>query len=700
MLQLVQDAKTGRVQHVEVPTPRCPPGHVLVQTLFSVVSAGTERHTVRVGRQSALRTAASRPDLVDRGLAKLQRDGVAATWRAVQERKQRTTALGYSSSGRVIEVGEGITDISTGDLVACAGAGYASHSEVACVPRQLLCSLPDGASPQQAAFATLGAIALQSVRLASPQLGENVAVIGLGIVGQLAVQLLVANGCRVFAVDLDPDRVELARQAGAVDGCTADLAVGAARPAGQGWDAAIVAADSKSESPLTLAAALCRPKGRVIVVGLVRTDLPRQEFYDKELELTVSRSYGPGRYDPEFELEGRDYPYPYVRWTETRNLEAFVDLVARKRVNVERLISHQYPFGEAAQAYRLLLSRRAQMAILFEYSDQPVQRQTRVEIPAKRKRTATGAGFAFIGAGSFARTTLLPLIKKYGFVPQTIANASVVSARATAVKFGFQTVCSGIEEAIADERVDAVFIATPHAEHSGQVVQALDAGKHVFVEKPLAVTRAGLDEVAAAVTKAQGVLHVGFNRRFSPFATMARQTLADRSEPLRFHYRVNAGPLPETHWLHDPRHGGRIIGEACHFVDLASFLAGSTLVSMNASGSTDIQLQLEFEDGSGGTISYITSNRAPLAKERLELWCGDQVIEMEDFSRAWFYHAGREDKVRWRKARKGLEEEVAAFAQGVEAGVPPIPFEVIAQTTLATIEAGALLPLDRRRRLV
>ncbi len=304
------------------------------------------------------------------------------------------------------------------------------------------------------------------------QLGENVAVIGLGIVGQLAVQLLVANGCRVFAVDLDPDRVELARQAGAVDGSTADLAPGAPRPAGQGWDAAIVAADSKSEAPLTLAATLCRPKGRVIVVGLVRTDLPRQEFYDKELELTVSRSYGPGRYDPQFELKGQDYPYPYVRWTETRNLEAFVDLVARKRVDVERLISHQYPFGEAAQAYRLLLSRKTQMAILFEYADQPVERQSRVEVPVKRKRTATGGGFAFIGAGAFARTTLLPLITKYGFVPQTIANAGVVSARATAAKFGFQTVCSGVEEAIADERVDAVFIATPHASHSGQVAKA------------------------------------------------------------------------------------------------------------------------------------------------------------------------------------------------------------------------------------
>ena len=634
MLQLVQDAKTGRVEHVEVPTPRCPAGCVLVQTLFSVVSAGTERHTVRVGKQSALRTAASRPDLVDRGLAKLQRDGVAATWRAVQERKQRTTALGYNSSGRVLEVGDRITDVAPGDLVACAGAGYASHAEIACVPRQLLCRLPEGASPQHAAFATLGAIALQSVRLASPQLGENVAVIGLGIVGQLAVQLLVANGCRVFAVDLDPDRVELARQAGAVDGSTADLAPGAPRPAGQGWDAAIVAADSKSEAPLTLAATLCRPKGRVIVVGLVRTDLPRQEFYDKELELTVSRSYGPGRYDPQFELEGQDYPYPYVRWTETRNLEAFVDLVARKRVDVERLISHQYPFGEAAQAYRLLLSRKTQMAILFEYADQPVERQSRVEVPVKRKRTATGGGFAFIGAGAFARTTLLPLITKYGFVPQTIANAGVVSARATAAKFGFQTVCSGVEEAIADERVDAVFIATPHASHSGQVAKALAAGKHVFVEKPLAVTRAGLDEVTAAAAKAEGVLQVGFNRRFSPFAAMAREALTGRSEPLRFHYRVNAGPLPEKHWLHEPKHGGRVVGEACHFVDLVSFLAGSTLVSVHATGAADVQLHLEFEDGSGGTISYITTNRAPLVKERLELWCGDQVIEMEDFSRA------------------------------------------------------------------
>ena len=702
MLQLAHNSKSGAVELVEVPTPTCEEGCVLVQTLASVVSGGTERNTVRVSRGSLVRTAASRPDLVRRVVKKYRRDGWASTLKTVKDRIERTTALGYSSAGRVTQVGSGIEDIEIGDTIACAGAGVASHAELVAVPRRLLAAVPEGVKSEEAAFTTIGAIALQGVRLAKVELGENVAVIGLGLVGQITVQLLYASGCRILATDLDPARVDLAARHGADVAVTADRAESGSWAGGPardpGFDCVIVAADSSSSRPLELAASLARDKGRVVVLGLVKTEFPREEFYRKELELVVSRSTGPGRYDPSFEIEGIDYPYAYVRWTETRNMEAFLDLLLRKRISVSHLISHRFSFDDAPSAYRLLTSGASHLGLVFEYRDAPVAPKRAVDLP-KRVRTihaATSTGFGLIGCGSFARGVLLPALRRQGFRPVALSAEHSLSARAAGVKFQFDTVCAAADDVFARQDLGAVFIATPHAVHAELVCRALRAGKHVFVEKPLAINREQMAEVRAALEASSSILMVGFNRRFSPFAQRTRQVLGEQPVAFSFHYRVNAGRVPAEHWILDPLQGGRIIGEACHFIDLITFLANASLEEVSADSSAydpargieDCQIHLRFAGGAAGTISYVTSNDAPTSKEHLEIWCGNKVIDIEDFEQAWFYDDGRDWTLRRRRQQKGHHEELAAFEQAILAGgPPPISFEQLERTTLASIEA-------------
>ena len=702
MLQLAHNSKSGAVELVEVPTPPCEGGCVLVQTLASVVSGGTERNTVRVGRGSLVRTAAARPDLVQRVFQKYRREGWASTYKAVKDRIERTTALGYSSAGRVTQVGRGIDDIRVGDSVACSGAGFASHAELVSVPRRLLERVPEGVPIEEAAFTGIGAIALQGVRLAKVELGENVAVIGLGLVGQITVQLLAAAGCRILATDLNPTRVKLASQHGADVSVTPDQAESGEWRGpplrSRGFDCVIVAADSSSNRPLELAASLARDKGRVILLGLVKTQFPRHEFYRKELELVVSRSTGPGRYDPSFEIEGIDYPYAYVRWTETRNMEAFLDLLARKRISVSHLISHRFPFSGAPGAYRLLTAGDGHMGIVFEYGDAAVAQRPVVDLPARTRpvRAATSTSFGLIGCGAFAKGVLLPALLREGFRPVALAGGEGLSARAAAEKFRFDAVCSTPEDVFARADLDTVFIATPHADHADLVCGALRAGKHVFVEKPLAINSEQLSQVRAALEDSSSILMVGFNRRFSPFAQRARQLLGEKPPPFSFHYRVNAGPVPADHWILNPVHGGRIIGEVCHFIDLMTFLANTGLEEISAAfsqydparGIEDCQIQLQFAGGAAGTLSYVTSNDAPTSKERLEIWCGDKVIDLEDFEEAWLYHDGRDSTLRWRRQQKGHREELAAFREAIKnGGPPPIPYEDLQRTTLAAMEA-------------
>ena len=698
MRQLVQNRDSGEVELVEVPAPVCGPRQVLVRTLASAVSAGTERHMMKLGRQSMLRTALERPDLVERVVSKFQREGLAATVRAVREKTGGTVALGYSSCGRVVEAGVEIDDLRPGDLVACAGQDFACHAELVALPRTLVARVPEGVEAEQAAFATLGAIALEGVRLSRAALGETVAVVGLGLLGQLTVQLLAAAGCRVVAIDLDPARVDLSRESGATLALTNDQ-VPDADPASvlgvpHGADAVLITADSSSAEPVELAARLARERGRVVAVGLIKTELPRHEFFRKELEFVVSRSTGPGRYDPVFETEGRDYPYAYVRWTQTRNLEAFLDLVDRGRLRLAHLISHRFPFAQAPAAYDLLLSDAPRMGIVFHYPETAPaveRRLTLVSAPAAVPAGAAWIGLGLIGAGSFARTVLLPALDGY---PQArrlaVACSSGVRAHDAARKFGFEAASTSSQELLGLDGLDAVVIATPHSSHGPLVVEALAAGRHVFVEKPLCIRPEELDAIVEAHQRAGRILMAGFNRRFSPFAREARERLAARSGPASFLYRVNAGPLPADHWLARPAEGGRIVGEVCHFVDLVSYLAGSPPTQVFASGAPDrdVQIQLSLADGSSAVIHYVTTNRARLSKERLEIFAPDLAIELDDFLRAVFHDRGRRTTRRYTRQDKGHRAELAAFLDAVRSGGPsPTDLDSLVLTTRATFAA-------------
>jgi polar amino acid transport system substrate-binding protein len=684
--QLVQNRKSGDLELIEVPAPECGPRQVLVQTLASAVSAGTERHMLQLGRQSLLRTALDRPDLVDRVVSKLQREGLAATVRAVREKTTQTVALGYSSCGRILEAGSEIEDLRPGDLVACAGQDFASHAEIVAVPRTLAARVPEGVPSDQAAFATLGAIALEGVRLARVELGETVVVIGLGLLGQITVQLLLAAGCRVVALDLDEQRVELARRAGATLALTNDRLPASGLDHPHGADAVLITADSSSNEPVELAARLARERGRVVAVGLIKTDLPRHEFFAKELEFLVSRSTGPGRYDPAFEIEGRDYPYAYVRWTQTRNLEAFLDLLARGRVSLAHLITHRFPFAEAPGAYELLLGDTPPMGIVLEYPATTAPLARTVSLPLSAGAPADSPAIGFLGAGSFARTVLLPALQRESRLRRAVLVCpNGVRAREAAEKFGFETAATSLHQ-----EVDAVFIATPHSTHAALVLESLAARRHVFVEKPLCVQAEELEAIVEAHGRAGKILMAGFNRRFSPFAREARERLAARSGPASFLYRINAGPLPPGHWLHRPAQGGRIIGEVCHFIDLVSFLAGSHPGGVFASGAADgdVLIQLTFEDRSAGVIHYVTSNRARLSKERLDIFAPDLAIEMDDFLRAVFHERGRRTRRTWSRQDKGHQGGVSAFLEAVRSGGPaPIPFESLVSTTRATLAA-------------
>jgi predicted dehydrogenase len=448
----------------------------------------------------------------------------------------------------------------------------------------------------------------------------------------------------------------------------------------------LITADSSSNEPLELAARLAREKGRVVAVGLIKTDLPRHEFFLKELEFVVSRSTGPGRYDPSFEIDGRDYPYAYVRWTQTRNLEAFLDLLARRRITLSHLITHRFPFSEAPGAYDLLVGDAAPMGMVFEYPDvgraSGPSRTGQSPVPHKADTPAIG----FIGAGSFARTVLLPALQQYHQIRRVaLACSSGVHAREAAAKFGFETAATSALEG----PLDAVFIATPHSTHAELVLASLAAGRHIFVEKPLCVQPEELDLIADAHSRAGKILMVGFNRRFSPFALEARELLGARSGPASFLYRINAGPLPAGHWLGRPAEGGRIVGEVCHFIDLISFLLGSLPARVFSTGSPDgdVQIHLTLEDGSSGSIHYITTNRARLSKERLDIFAPDLTIEMDDFLTAVIHHHGRRTRRKWGRQDKGHRAEVAAFLDAVRQGGPsPIPWDSLVQTTRATFE--------------
>lgn len=722
MRQILQSQRRGELRVAEVPVPACGAGGVLVSTRCSVISAGTERMLVELGKKSLLGKARARPDLVKKVVDTVLTRGVRATAEQVFARLDEPVPLGYSASGVVVEAGRDAAGLQPGDRVAMAGAGYANHAEFNFVPRNLCAKIPEGVSYADAAFATVGAIALQGVRQAEPLIGERVVVIGLGLIGLLTVQILKANGCAVLGVDPDAERTTLAGALGADRAVSSD-AEGAcdAFTGGQGADAVIIAAATPSSQPIEQAAELSRHKGRVVAVGLVGMQVPRDAFYRKELDLRLAMSYGPGRYDPDYEERGNDYPFGYVRFTEQRNLESFLYLVQQKRVTPSALVTHRLPFADALDAYALIEGKlpaestleRRYLGIVLEYPEdaRPERAVRRMEDRAAGARDGD-AGVGFIGAGGFARSMLLPQIVKAGAARLTaVCTSTGGSAAQTAERFGFTVATTDAREVLERADTAAVFIATRHGSHAGLVAAALRAGKHVFVEKPLCLTEAGLDEVESAVHDARGAgfepcLMVGFNRRFSPHAGALQAAFRGRATPMVVIYRVNAGVVPAGSWLHDPDEGGgRIIGEACHFVDFCTALTGSDPLSvMAASIASDARdvvaqdssvLTIRYADGSLATIQYLALGHRALTKERCEIFADGRSAVMDDFRSTRFYGGGR--NLRGKQA-KGFAEEIDTFLSVCRDGGPwPIPWESIAAThrvcfgAVRSLETGTMV---------
>ncbi|MGX1308054.1 putative dehydrogenase/threonine dehydrogenase-like Zn-dependent dehydrogenase [Amorphus suaedae] len=700
MKQVLQSLRDGRTEVADVPVPLASPGHVLIRTERSLVSAGTERMLVEFGKGNLIEKARQQPDKVRQVLAKVRTDGIGPTMETVRAKLDQPLALGYCNAGTVIEVGTGVVGFVPGDRVASNG----KHAEIVSVPANLCAKIPDGVSSEAAAFTVAGAIALQGIRLVGPTLGETVVVTGLGLIGLMAVQLLRSHGARVLGIDYAADKLALARSFGAE---TVDLSAGSdpvaaavAFSRGRGVDAVLVTASTKSNEPMHQAALMCRQRGRIVLVGVTGLELSRADFYEKELTFQVSCSYGPGRYDADYEERGHDYPVGFVRWTEQRNFEAVLDMLADGRLDVGPLISHRFAVDEAEAAYAVMGGSEPSLGIVFAY---PAQAK---DAPAEPRRTVRiadppispgKASVGFVGSGSYATKVLIPAFKAAGAGLGSVASASGVSGLHAARKFGFADTTTDTARIFDDAALDTVVITTRHDSHAQLVLRAIEAGKHVFVEKPLCLTEAELDAIEAARTAraAAGearLLMVGFNRRFAPLVVRMKALLTGASAPKAIVMTVNAGAIPADHWTQDPAvGGGRIIGEACHFVDLVRHLAGAPIVEArrtamaSATGDT-VTLQLAFEDGSIGTVHYFANGHRSLPKERVEVFSSGCALRLDNF-RSLTGHGWKG----FRKARlwnqdKGQRACAAAFVEAVRSGGPaPIPFEEIAEVTRTTI---------------
>ncbi len=709
MRQVIQDLKTGALRLEDVPPPALQRGGILVRTAASLISAGTERATVLTARQGLIGRAISRPDLVRQVVEHLKRQGLKAAIQKVRTRLNTPKPMGYSSAGVVMGVGEGVTEFQPGDRVACGGTGYANHAEIVFVPKNLAARVPAGVSDEAAAFATVGAIALHGCRQAGLAIGESVAVIGLGLVGQLTVQLLKAMGCRVVGLDLDDAMVKLAIESGADLGLVVpdrghrlEAEVGRFT-AGRGVDAVIIAASSDRNDPIETATVIARDRGRLVIVGAVRMDLPRKPCYEKELEIRFARSYGPGRYDPAYEERGEDYPYGYVRWTEQRNMEEFLCLVADGKVYPSRLITDRFPLTEAARAYDRLVEPGPPrpVGVLLTYPstqasvvESPLATVVCISAPAPAHRAADEVGLGVIGAGHFAQDVLLPIIVRQPHVRLVgVCTRTGLTATRVAQQFRFEYATADPDEIFRDERVHAVCIVTRHDQHASLAARGLRAGKAVFVEKPLALTPDELRETMRVLEETSGRLAVGFNRRFSSHTDRVRAFFGSSHGPMAMTYRVNAGPLPPSHWLLDAREGGgRVIGEVCHFVDFLQCVAAAvpTEVYATAAGRQDetVQITIRFADGSVGTVSYVASGDAAFPKERIELFADGGVAVIDDFKACTLSRGGRTRRFSALAQDKGHRRELEAFLGAVRRGDPmPIPSRELAVTTDCTFKA-------------
>ncbi len=699
MKQILQNLGNGETMLVDVPCPRRAAGQVLCQTTRTLVSLGTERMLIEFGRAGLFAKARSQPEKVKQVLQKIRTDGLSTTIEAVRSKLDTPIPLGYCHVGRVVEADPG-SGLGCGDRIISNGP----HAEMVAVPENLTAKIPTNVDDDKAAFVVIGAIGLQGIRLLEPTLGERIVVSGLGLIGLLTVQLLKAHGCHVLGIDFDPQKLQLARQFGAevVDlGAGQDPVVAAEQwTAGQGVDGVLITASAKSDEILHQSATMCRKRGRIVLVGVVGLNLQRSDFYEKELSFQVSCSYGPGRYDTNYENKGLDYPIGFVRWTEQRNFRAVLDLMADGRLDPTPLITHRFSFDDALQGYDSVNEPGA-MGILLEYAESPEsdaskRRRTVVLHPPAASGSGPETGIAFIGAGGFTTRMLLPRMPHNGIALRTIVSASGVSAAHAARKFGFQQVSTDAGKVFADPQIQAVFITTPHNSHASLVTQALQHDKHVFVEKPLALTGQELDEIAAMIDDSSNrCLMVGFNRRFSPHMREIGKWLQSCPGPRSIIVTVNAGAMPADHWTQDLQiGGGRIIGECCHFVDLARFLAEAPISSVNAlpMGGTAgrlgdcVSIQLGFDNGSIATIHYLANGSKDFPKERIEIFADGRVMTCNNFRVST--EVGGKRSFRTRGQDKGHAAELKAFVNTVQHGGDwPIPADQLIEVSRFTILA-------------
>ena len=709
MQQLIQSYKTGELGLFEVPAPVCQVNGALVQTSVSLVSAGTEKMLVDFAKKSLLAKAKDRPDLVKQVLNKMKKEGITNTLEKVFTKLDTPIPLGYSLAGRVLEIGSNVSGFNIGDRVACGGAGYANHAEVNYVPKNLMVKIPDGVDDIDASFVTVGAIALQGVRQTEPKIGEKIAVIGLGLLGQLTTQLLKANGCKVIASDIDPDKMELAKKLGADEVCHVEELIQRADKFSNGYgvDAVIITAATKSNQPTMDAAEISRMRGRVIFVGLVGMDIPRNMYYKKELVIRLSLAYGPGRHDPEYEEKGRDYPYDLVRWTEQRNFEAFLGLIDEGKVTPKEILTHQFEFDDAMDAYDLLEGKIQEkyLGITLNYNKEISLDQHRIVQRNDKAISSNTVNVGFIGAGNFTKSVILPNIKKVGgYELVGVCTATGVSAEGTGKKYDFKYITTDSDKIFENSDINTVFVTTQHYDHASKVIKAIENNKHCYVEKPLCIHEEELENIVE-VYDGKSILQVGFNRRFSPMIEHMKSKLSGQ---IAIIYRINAGVIPKDTWVQDrERGGGRIIGEVCHFIDTCSYLTGSEVVSVFASAvqkddqsipdEDNVNIVLNYANGSTASIGYYAYGNSTMPKEYIEVFGNGISMQMNNFRELLIYSDAKTEKTKSSNQDKGFAAEFKAFREAIKSGESAIAFESLCNTTRTAFK---VLESIRTKKLV
>ncbi|MFH0887167.1 MAG: bi-domain-containing oxidoreductase, partial [bacterium] len=700
MKQVIQNYKSGELQLVEVPDPLLRQGGVLLKTRNSLVSAGTEKLMISLAKKGYLGKAMARPDLVKQVISKIKVDGLTDAYKAVMSRLDTPTTLGYSSSGIVKEASADISGLRAGDRIACFGDGFATHSEMSFIPRNMMVKIPEGVSFEEAAFVGLGAIALNAIRVAELSFGESVAVIGLGLLGQISVQMLKAFGCRVIGIDISESKIKMAKEHGADVCILSDVRspMSDVKQAvldftkGYGADAVIIMAGSEDNKPIEMAAEISRDQGRIVACGMVSLDVPRQEFFKKELRVIVSRATGPGKFDPLYENRGIDYPLPYVRWTTQRNMECFLELIKEGRVKLGEMITHRFKIADSLGAYETILKgKEPYLGVLLEYEGDAYEAK-KIALMDTPRAVIKGhnIGIGLIGAGLHATTSMLPELKKMkGIDLLGIADAQGFKGEHVGKKYGFKYCVSDYKELLQDDKIDAVLIATRHNLHAEMVIRSLQAGKHVFVEKPLAMNVDEVKDIAKAVMNSKQQLMVGFNRRFAPHSIIAKKFL-DNASNMVINCRVNAGAVPADSWVHDSAEGGgRVVGEVCHFVDLMQYLSGAMPVQVFAQstvqkGDDNLIISLRFDNGSVGTILYASQGDRLVPRERIEVFSGNAVCIIDNFKSLFCARNGKADNKRSFGLDRGYYNEFSTFFESIRSGKCSIDLSEYIYTTQVT----------------